>query len=107
RAAPPTMEAIVGTPAPAVPGAGSEAMKDMAFTLVVPPASTYVDRWSLAPPGTRRSRWRAKRDRADPQESLWDFKWSRGQAGGERSETVQPGGDQRPPGGVRTCRRGH
>jgi MFS family permease len=34
---------------------------------------------------------------ADPQESLWDFKWSR----------TTPGGDQRPPGGVRTCGRGH
>src|SRR5207247_10294136 len=55
--------------------------------LVVPPASTYVDRWSLAPPGKD----------ADPQESLWDFKWSR----------TPPGGDQRPRGGVRTCRRGH
>jgi len=26
---------------------------------------------------------------ADPQESLWDFKWSRDEAGGERSETVR------------------
>src|SRR5438034_8995448 len=67
----------------------------ISMSLVAPPASTYVDRWSLAPPGKD----------ADPQESLWDFKWSRGEAGGERSETVQPGGDQRPPGGVRTCRR--
>ena len=34
---------------------------------------------------------------ADPQESPWDFKWSR----------TPPGGDQRPPGGVRTRGRGH
>ncbi len=54
---------------------------------MVPRVDGCVDWGSLAPPGQD----------ADPQESLWDFKWSR----------TQPGGDQRPPGGVRIRARGH
>jgi len=66
---------------------------------VVPPVSTCVVRGPLAPSGKD----------ADPQESLWDFKWSRGEAGGEAAgrDSAQPGGDQRPPGGVPTCVWGH
>ena len=66
---------------------GAEVVPVVVIGLVVPHVGTCVVRWLLAPPGKD----------ADPQESLCGFQGSR----------TQPGGDQRPPGGVRTCVGGH